>query len=296
MQATSAATSDELEDLARSRLQKFLRYGVTTVEAKSGYGLTVDEERRHLKIIKKLRDGMSQTVVPTCLALHAIPRGKTAQQYVQEVQDQLLPDLVADDLARFVDAFIEKGYFSAVDVVPFFKEAQRRNLGVRVHADEFSESGGASLAADLGASSADHLQCASVNAIDRLARAGVVATLLPGTSLYTGLAYANAKPFFEKGCSVALATDFNPGSCVIDNLPMIASLGALHCGLSTAQAVAAVTHAPAQSLGLSGSKGAIKEGYDADFVLYEMEDVDEWIADFGRRTPQQVWCRGEIQL
>ena len=293
VRATKQASDKELLHLVESRLAEFLRHGVTTVEVKSGYALELNEELRHLEILKLLQEKVPQTVRRTCLALHAIPVDKTEEEFIQEMTEHLLPELVSRSLADYVDVFVEEGYFSGSRVIPFLKASVDAGLGIRLHVDEFTDSGGGALAASFNASSADHLQYCSEQSIAALAKAGTVATLLPGTSLYTGIPYANARKFLDQGCYVSLASDFNPGSCVIDNLPFIASLGALHCGLSAPQALTAITWHAAKSLDLDKSKGALAIGFDADLVFYEFENVNEWVADFGRRRPTQVWCGGE---
>ena len=177
---------------------------------------------------------------------------KTEEEFIQEMTEHLT-ELVSRSLADYVDVFVEEGYFSGSRVIPFLKASVDAGLGIRLHVDEFTDSGGGALAASFNASSADHLQYCSEQSIAALAKAGTVATLLPGTSLYTGIPYANARKFLDQGCYVSLASDFNPGSCVIDNLPFIASLGALHCGLPRRSFL--ITWHAAKSLDLDKSKG-----------------------------------------
>lgn len=289
---TREASDETLHENCVGHLQTFLKHGVTTVEAKTGYGLSVDEELRHLRILADVRRSVSQELVITCLALHARPPEYShPRDYIQDLCTRLMPILVEEKLAHCVDAFIEAGYYTGEEIAPFLELARRAGIGIRLHADEFSDTGGAAAAAHWAALSADHLQFANTNGIRAMAKQGVVATLLPGTALYTKIPYADARRFFEQGCAVALATDFNPGSCPIDNLPLIATVGALHCGLSTAQAIAAVTYFGAKALGLHHRKGALAPGYDADFCILEMESVDEWIADMGRHLPNQVYIK-----
>jgi imidazolonepropionase len=291
--ATKAAADSELEALVRTRFAGFLARGVTTIEAKSGYGLIPGEELRELTILNKIAKDSRQTVITTCLALHARPTEfKSNSEFVATTIRDLLPEVARRGLAQYVDAFIEGGYFSADDCNAYMETAKSLGLKIRIHADEFSDAGAASAAAKWGAASADHLQFASDDGIERLAAAGVVATLLPGTSLYTGIPFADARRFLRRGCAVALATDFNPGSCLIDNLAMVAALGAVHCRLSLAQAIAAVTYVPALSLDLGTRKGALVKGFDADFFIFPETSASAWLADMGRTHPLQVWVAG----
>ena len=280
--------------LIRKRLARFLKYGVTTLEAKSGYGLSVKSELESLRALKQATLEVDQTVHPTCLALHAVPANTQKQPMISAMIDVLLPQVASEGLARSVDAFIEQGYFSVEDVEPYVQRARELGLELRIHADEFSDAGAASAAARWQAKSADHLQFAPIHAAKEMAKASVTAVLLPGTSLYTGIPYTAAEKFRTAGCAIALATDFNPGSCVIDNLNLVATLGALHCGLSTAEAIAAVTYVPACSLGLGQTKGALARSFDADFSIYPLRTTQQWIADLGRHPPNAIFISGKL--
>lgn len=292
--ATRQATTETLVRLTQARLQSFLSWGVTGVEVKSGYGLGVQEELKLLRVLQECKRHTPQALSVTLLALHAMPPGESdIGRYVATCTDQLLPLVVQEKLADSVDAFVENGYFSVADTKPYFSRARDLGLSLRLHADEFADSGAALWAAELGAKSADHLQHASPAGISAMAAAGVVAVLLPGTSLYTKIPYTSGKPFLAAGCAVALATDFNPGSSVFNNLNFIASLAALHCGLNAPQALAGVTYVPAHALGWAANKGHLSPGADADCALFPHQSVDEWIADFGRTPPSSVWICGK---
>ncbi len=290
----SAKASDgELETLLRQRMKAFAEHGVTTIEVKSGYGLTVSEELRHLRIIKKVGSSSDQTISATCLALHAVPKEQTSSKAWAELcAKDLLPIVKSENLADAVDAFIEQGYFSVEDCAPYLDKARELGLHIRVHADEFSDAGAAKCAAKYNALSADHMQFASQEGISAMAKAGVVALLLPGTSLYTSIPYTNSQPIKDAGCPVGLATDYNPGSCPVDNLRLVMTIGALHCKLTMAEALAAVTWVPARSLRLESTKGALTPGRDADILLMPLASCEEFIADLGRTKPRAVWARG----
>jgi imidazolonepropionase len=291
---TKAATDSQLLELLLDRLQTFLSYGVTTVETKSGYGLLLEEEIRLLRILNEARGKAVQDLAITALALHAVdPSYSSAAAQAEVMTKKLLPRLLSEKLASSVDAFIEPGYFSVQDTEEFMMKAADAGLGIRVHADEFVHSGGAFAAAKWKALSADHLEHTPVDAIRAMAKNSVVAVLLPGTSVYSKIPFAKAAPFVDNDCPVALSTDFNPGSSRIENLNFIAALGALHCGLTLAQAIAAVTWVPAFSLRQHDRKGAIEQGFDADVVLYRYRSAEEWIAGFGQQKPWKVICKGK---
>jgi imidazolonepropionase len=290
---TAQTTNDQLTKLVRERLNTFASHGVTTIEIKSGYGLTVAEELRHLRVIKNVAQDSAQTIRSTCLALHAVPHNqKSARAWAEVCADELLGTVKSENLADAVDAFIENGYFSVSDCEPYLDKAKQLGLQIRLHADEFSDAGAAACAAHYDALSADHLQFASPSGIQAMAKAGVVALLLPGTSLYTAIPYTDSRPFKDAGCPVGLATDYNPGSCPVDNLRLVLTMGALHCKLTMAEAIAAVTWVPARSLRLEAHKGALTPGRDADILLMPLASCEEFVADLGRTKPRAVFARG----
>lgn len=300
--ATRRASDAELERSTRQRLARFLEWGVTSVEAKSGYGQSVDEELRHLRILKRLAEEGPQTISVTCLALHDMPLELSSKaEFIRSMQEELLPRVAAEQLAGWVDAFVEEGYFSVQETRPLIERAKALGFSIRLHADEFAPSGAAEAAAAWGAASADHLQQASDAGIEAMARAGTVAVLLPGTSLYTRLPYTQAKRFRERGCPIAVGSDYNPGSCFLPNLPLAASLAALYAGLSLPETFAAVSWNAARALRLEERKGALALGYDADLVIHSCQTLEQWVADLGQTKPKKVllggtpWERGGIQ-
>jgi imidazolonepropionase len=293
VRATRNASTSELLELTQTRLQRFLRHGVTTVEAKSGYGLGLDHELRLLQVLRDAAQSTPQEISVTCLALHAVPFDAASKdQFIDQITNELLPEVKRKGLADWVDAFVETGYFTPADCDKYFTKAKDLGLGIRIHADEFLDSGAAAAAANWQAASADHLQMTSDEGAAAMAAAGVVAILLPGTSLYSKIPYTNAARFKAAGCPIAVATDFNPGSCVLDNISLAATLAAVHCGLSGSEALAAVTWVAARSLRLEHRKGALVPGFDADFSLFALGSADEWIADLGRTLPSAVYRRG----
>jgi imidazolonepropionase len=289
IKATATATDHELKALLKQRFDTALGHGVTSMEVKSGYAATVDEELRHLRILRDVGQQHSLHTSVTCLALHAVPPGQpSALAWSEKCAKDLLPKVKKENLATAVDVFIEKGYFSITDATPFLDAAKKLGLGIRIHADEFSDARAALCAAQYQALSADHLQFASLEGINLMAASGVCALLLPGTSVYTSIPYTNGRRFVEAGCPVGLATDFNPGSCPIDNLRLILTLGALHCRLSMAEAMAAVTWIPARALRLESRKGALCAGMDSDILVMPMPTLEDFVADFGKTSPLRV--------
>lgn len=296
VKSTRAATDKELSDLVKERLKTFLSYGVTSLEAKSGYGLSVDEEIRHLRILAAIKAKSSQTIKTTCLTLHAVAPPYTDEEtYIKEVGMPVLDAVIKERLCDYVDGFIETGYFSAEKTKPYFQKAKDAGLGVRLHADEFSDSKAGYLAAEVEAKSADHLQFASGLSIQRMAEYSVLATLLPGTSLYTNIPFTNGRKFTDAGCPVVVASDFNPGSCNISNLPMLASLAGLHCGLNASEIIAGITYYAAFSLDIGSSKGALAPGYDADFLIHPSTTLAAWLADMGATKPDSVYIKAVAQ-
>ena len=291
---TRLASDHKLLNLCLKRLNDFLSYGVTTTEVKSGYGLSVSEELRHLRLLNSLKQNTSQELIVTCLALHALPpEAHSKSQFIESMSNHLLPKVKEENLATFVDMFIEEGYFSEKDCIPFLSKAHELGLTPRIHADEFSNSNGARIAAKWNAASADHLQHATRENLDSMAKTQTVATILPGTSLYTNIPFTKANKILSAGCPIAIASDHNPGSCQLSNLPLITSLAALHCGLSGAQAIAGITYVAAYSLGLEKTKGAIHPNFDADCVLFPYSNIEQWLASFGSNKVTKTWIRGK---
>lgn len=316
---TRTASDAQLMALLKHRLQKMVSQGSTTIEVKSGYGLSVSEELRHLRLLHQatqewsLSQRGSVTLRVTCLALHAhSPDFTKVEDYIAQCCQELLPEAQRLGYTSSVDAFVERGYFTPKMVEPYLQKAQDLGLMIRLHADEFQESGAAQLGASWGARSLDHLQWIASETLSAVATAKTVATLLPGTSLYSKLPWAQGRPLRQHGIPVALASDYNPGSCLISNLPLVASLGAVHCGLSLQEVIAGVTLIPAYGLGLTphrfweplkaphdrekkpGWKGALSVGYDGDFLLYPHSSASQWLADFGQTLPSRIWLKGAV--
>jgi len=268
-----AASKEDLVRAAKPRLQAMHDHGTTTVEAKSGYGLTLEDEVKSLEAIRDLG------CVPTFLGAHEVPRGRARADYVREVAEEMIPRVRG--LARHCDVFCEVGVFSVDDSRRILGAAKAAGMTLKVHAEEFHASGGAELAAELGALSADHLMAVTDRGIRALKRSGTVAVLLPGTSCFLGGdRYAPARRMIEEGVAVALGTDFNPGTCPAFSLPFIMSLAVSRLKMSSAEALVASTINAAYACGEGAEAGSLEPGKRADLVVWRAKDPRElpyWI-------------------
>jgi len=288
-------TEDELAALTRSRLSALIAHGATTIEVKSGYGLELESELKQLRVIRRLADALPATLVPTFLGAHEVPpeyRGNRAA-YVQLVCEAMIPTVAREGLARCCDVFCEPGVFSASESRQILTAARRHGLAVKLHADELEGSGGAELAAELGALSADHLAAVSDAGIKALAASPTVAVLLPATMIFLGKrAQAPARRLMEAGAAVALATDYNPGTSPTTSLPLVMALGVSQLGLRHAEAVTAVTINAAAALGLAAERGQIAPGCVADLVVAAVDDWREVAYWMGADVVSAVWTAG----
>ncbi|HXB25252.1 MAG TPA: imidazolonepropionase [Gemmatimonadaceae bacterium] len=289
-------SEDELFALALGRLRRLAAYGTTTIEVKSGYGLTVEDELKELRVIARLAEALPVRLVPTWLGAHEIPLEyrSTRNKYVDLLVNDMLPRVVADRLARFADVFCEPGVFTVAESRTILTAAKHAGLGLKLHADELEPSGGAELAAQIGATSADHLAAISDAGVAALAASNTVATLLPGTMLFLGRrSQAPARALIEAGVAVALATDFNPGTSPTPNLPLILTLAVSQLRLTVAEAIIAGTVNGAAALGLADTIGQIAPGFSADLALYEIDDVRELPYWYGDRRCRASWVKGK---
>ncbi len=267
VQATRNATPDELLSLAIDRVREMASFGVRTIEIKSGYGLSLEAELKQLEVVEKLRRKFpGLTFSATFLGAHAFPPERTREDYLDELLHRMLPEVARKRLADSCDVFSDVGYFSVSEAESILRRARALRLAVRLHADELANTESAVLAARLGALSADHLLRISGEGIRALAGSQTVAVLLPGTAFYLKAPHAPARALIEAGACVALATDFNPGSCMTTSLPAILTLAALYLGMSRAEIFAAITYNGAKALDLHGRKGTLEPGMDADVV------------------------------
>jgi len=296
VRATRAVTKKELKKLASTWLDGMLRHGTTTVEIKSGYGLSEDDELKLMRAINELADEHFITVVPTFLGAHAIPPEYQSDpdSYITLICDRMLPYLARRHMARFCDVFCEAGYFSVEQSRTILRKAQALGMDVKVHADELTASGGSILAAELNAVSADHLEHIDDNGIRRLREAGVVAVLLPGVSLFLNHAYAPARKLIDAGVPVAIATDFNPGSCMSYSMPLMMTLACTQMRMTPEEAITACTLNGAAALKLSDKVGSVELSKQADLVLYRVPNYRFLAYHFGVNHVQTVIKRGVI--
>jgi imidazolonepropionase len=292
---TRAATEDELFEAARRRERWFLGGGTTTVEAKSGYGLSTEDELKMLRVVRRLNEAGRLSYAPTFLGAHEVPdeyRGRRAE-YVELVIVEMLPRVAREGLAEFCDVFCEERVFTVEESRRVLAAARAHGLGLRVHADQLSLSGGALLAAELRAKTADHLEHADARGIGALKSAGVQPVLLPGSVYALGSRrYPDARAMIDAGLAVVLATDFNPGSSPTPSMPMILSLASTHMRMTPAEAVTAATVNAAHSLGRGAEVGSLEPGKRADFCLHDCADYRELAYFFGVEHAHAVYLRG----
>jgi imidazolonepropionase len=297
VRSTRNAEEDELTGNVRRRMDQMLAWGTTTAEAKSGYGLSLDDELKQLRAIRAASESHPVDLVPTLLAAHEVPpewrhdRGR----YVDLICEEIIPAAADQGLARFCDVFCEDGVFTAEESRRVLTAGVRHGLAPRLHADEFVDSGGAELAAELGALSADHLMAVSPAGIEALAGSGVAAVLLPGTSFFLMKhKYAPARRLVEAGIPVALATDCNPGSCHTESMPMVFVLAVFELGLTIEESLTAATLNAACCLGLGSEIGSVEPGKRADLVLLDAPNLLHLAYHFGINPVAAVVKGGRV--
>jgi len=294
---TRAARVDELVTTGRRYAQWFLRGGTTTIEAKSGYGLSVEDELKILNAIKRLALKTPLRYVPTFLGAHSIPPEYRARrdEYVSLLIDEMLPRIAHERLAEFCDVFCEEKVFTTDESWKILTAARCHGLGLRMHADQLSLSGGAKLAAELGTVTADHLEHTDAAGIAALKAAGVQPVLLPGSVYALGSTrYPAAREMIDAGLAVVLATDFNPGSSPTPSMTMILSLAATHMKMTPAEAITAATINAAYSLNRGDRIGSLEPGKIADFVIHDCDDYRELAYFFGIEHPWSVYVQGKL--
>jgi imidazolonepropionase len=294
VRALRSASSEDLKADALARLAALMSYGVTTAEVKSGYGLSTRDEIRTLEIVKDLAAESPVEVVPTFLGAHEVPDEYQSDReaYVDLVIDEMIPEVARRGLAAFCDVFCEEGVFDVEQSRRILAAGARAGLVPKVHADELTPLGGAELAAEVGAASADHLTKASDRGIAAMKEAGVVPVLLPGTSFFLRSEYAPARKMLDAGLPVALASDMNPGSCTTDSLPLVMTIACLNMGMVPFEAVRAVTVNAAKAIGMDGRAGALRRGLQADIAVFNAERYQYIIYHFGSSDVRAVYKNG----
>ncbi len=294
VEKTRAASGDELFAQAQKHTEWFLRCGTTTVEAKSGYGLTVEDELKILRVMSRLNEETPLEIVPTFLGAHAVPREMDADEYIELVIDEMLPRIATEKLAEFCDVFCERGYFDVKKSRRILTAARELGLRLRIHADQLTSSGGEKLAAELEATTADHLEKTDEQGIAAMKSVGVQPVLLPGSVYVLGSTdYPRAREMIEAGLAVVIATDFNPGSSPTASMPMILSLACTQMKMSPPEAITAATINAAYSLNRGDRIGSLERGKLANFSVFDCEDYRELAYWFGTPQTHSVYVKGK---
>jgi imidazolonepropionase len=292
-----ASTKEQLLARLCVRLDRFLELGTTTIEAKSGYGLSLEDELKMLAVIAAANRVHPVELVPTFLGAHSVPAEHRARRgdYLRLVVDEMLPRVAAEGLAEYCDVFTETGVFDVDESRAILTAARGLGLGLRLHVDQLTPLGGAQLAAELGAASADHLEFVSDAGIEALAAAGVAPVLCPLVPLYLRVAQeAPARRMIAAGLAVVLATDFNPGSCPLQSMPEVLTWAALRYRMTAAEVLTAATLNAAASLGRAADRGTLEPGKRADVVIADVEDEQQLVAEFGRNPVHCVIKSGRV--
>jgi imidazolonepropionase len=296
VEATRAGSDDELRAVIEGRLRAEIAAGTTTIECKSGYGLSTTEELRALRLIGEAAETVSVRAVRTFLGAHAVPsEAGSPDEYVALVADEMLPAVAAAGAAEFCDVFCDRGFFSLEATERILTAAAASGLGIRMHADQLTRSGGAELAVRLGATSADHLEQLDAAGVAALAGSRTVATLLPCPAILMRGGLPPARALLDADATVALASDANAGTFGgWGAMPLVIGLGATVLGMTVQEAVTAATAGGAAALGLTGRKGALKIGADADIVAWDAEHEGAFALRLGAVRPEQVFSSGYV--
>jgi len=296
---TRKASKQELKFLAKKCLSRMLTLGTTTVEAKSGYGLDLETELKMLEVIQELSGEGPLTIIPTFMGAHEIPPEfrQSPEAYVDLVVTRMIPEVAQRKLSRFCDVFCETGVFSVEQSERILRAAQSAGLEPRVHADELTDLGGAAMAARTKARTADHLLHANDDGIRQMAEAGVIAVLLPGTAYFLHLErYARARDMIGAGVPVALATDFNPGSCMTESMPLILNMACTQMRMLPAEAITAATINAAWAIGEEDRAGSLEVGKQADFLVLDAPGHEHLCYHFGVNLVETVVKNGKVVL
>ena len=297
VEKTRTASEPDLFEQGKKHANWFLKCGTTTVEAKSGYGLTVEDELKILRVIRRLNEETPIEFVPTFLGAHAVPREWRQSEYVDLVIKEMLPRVASEKLAEFCDVFCERGYFDIAQSREILAAAKKHGLKLRIHADQLTNSGAAELASELKATTADHLEKIDEQGIAALKAAKVQPVLLPGSVYALGSkGYPRAREMIEAGLAVVIATDFNPGSSPTASMPMILSLACTQMKMSPAEAITSSTINAAYSLGRGDKVGSLEAGKLANFSIFDCQDYRELAYWFGLSQTHSVYARGERVL
>jgi imidazolonepropionase len=293
--ATRGASLGELQRKAEQALDGMMSLGVTTVECKSGYGLDEANELKQLEVYRRLHESHKVDLVATFLGAHIVPPEYKADRdrYIRLLCDVLIPRVAGHGLASFCDAFVEKGAYTVEEARKILSTAAAHKLGIKVHADQLSDGGGARLAAELGAVSAEHLEYISDDGIQALSEAGTVAVSLPLASMYLGEPYIPARKLLESGVPVAVASDFNPGSAPSFHLPLAMTLACIQQGMTPQESLKGATTVAAQAIAAQERIGSLLPGFQADLAIIDAPSLNHWLYHFQPNGCQAVMKRGE---
>ncbi len=297
VEATRRASFEELFSLGKRRLDRFLSKGVTTIEAKSGYGLTFEDEIKILRVTKALQQEHPVDIVSTFLGAHTLPREfrEERRRYIDLVIREMIPEVARQGLAQFCDVFCEEKAFTLDESREILETGKTYGLKPKIHADQLSPGGGAELAAEVGAYSADHLEYVSSKGIEQMAEKGVTAVLLPGASFFLSMKqYPPAREMIEKGISVALSTDLNPGSSMTESLPLMMTMGCLFFKMTPAEAIKGVTVNAARSMGKEDEIGSLEKGKEGDLVVLDIPNYKYLTYHFGVNHVDLVIKNGKV--
>ncbi|MEK4023773.1 imidazolonepropionase [Sporosarcina sp. FSL W7-1283] len=293
---TREATEDELVEQASRRLDSFAKHGVTTVEGKSGYGLDLETELKQLRAAKRLNEQHALEIVPTFMGAHAVPREYKGNEdaFVDLVIDEMLPVVAEEKLAAFNDVFCEKDVFTPEQSERILEAGKKHGLTPKIHADEIASYGGAELAAKVGAISAEHLLKASDQGIEDMAKAGVIACLLPATALFLREEAAKGRQMIDSGMAVAISTDCNPGSSPTTSMPLVMNLACISMRMTPAEALVAATINAASAIKVEDRAGSLEVGKQGDVVMWDIGSYQELQYLFGVNHVDKVWKKGQL--
>ncbi|MBN1970342.1 MAG: imidazolonepropionase [Candidatus Delongbacteria bacterium] len=288
---------DHLYQLSRKRVSKFLEYGTTTIEGKSGYGLTVDDEIKMLRVIKKLNENLELDIVPTFLGAHDFPTeySDNHRGYIELMLNEMLPKIKEENLAEFVDIFIEKNYYTLEEAEEYLSKAKKMGFELHVHSDQLTNNNGSVLAGKLGSKSAAHLDFISDEGIKSMIENNTIFNLLPGATFFIKVKnYAPARKIIEMGGKVAISSNFNPGSCYSISMPLMMSIAAIEMGMKSDELFWAATMGGASALNRENIIGKIKEGYQADIILTDINTLKDLPYMMGINPVKHVIKKGKL--
>ena len=294
--AVRAASEEELFQLAKKRVLRIIQQGTTTLEAKSGYGLTTESELKMLRVIKRLNEELPIEIVPTFMGAHEFPieYANNREEYIRILKEEMMPAVIEEGLAEYCDIFTEEHVYTIEQSRDILNKAKELGFKIRMHVDEITPLGGAELAAEVGAVSAEHLGSASDEGIAAMSKSGTIAVLLPATIFSLGMkSYARARDMIKAGVAVALATDFNPGSCNCDSMQFVITLATLKMKMTVAESITAATINAAHSLQRGDVTGSIEEGKRADILVMDMPSYRYLPYHFGSNNVERVLIAGK---